>query len=119
MSELLSLQQTFAVNLGRLLVSMPAIGVQVVIGEVWRPQVTADYYASIGKGSKNSLHLVKLAADLVLFRDDAICADDDPAWTAMGDTWKGLHPLNRWGGDFTGTTAGDYGHVSMEYQGRK
>lgn len=118
MSELLKKQHLFASLLTRLLVWLHASGYQVSVDEGYRPKVTAEHYASIGKGSKNSLHTLKLAQDLNLFRGGVLLTKMEE-YRAVGEFWKALHPLCRWGGDFTGTTGGDARHFSIEHQGRK
>lgn len=64
-------------------------------------------------GIRNSLHELKLALDLDLFRDGNYLADTE-AHRPLGEYWETLHPLCRWGGRW-----GDGNHYSVEYQGRK
>lgn len=92
-------------------------GYEPAWGEAWRPQWVADEYAKQGKGSKNSLHIDRLAVDLVIRKNGEEVGEDD--YRRCGEAWKVIDPCNRWGGDFKGKTAGDFGHFSREYQGRK
>lgn len=62
-------------------------------------------------GARTSLHTVRLAIDLNLFRN-GIYLEDTDSFKPLGDYWKTLHPLARWGGDF-----GDGGHFSIEHNG--
>ena len=67
------------------------------------------------KHMENSLHYCGLAVDLDAYRGGQyLTATED--YTALGDHWKTLHPLARWGGDFTNK---DGCHFSFEHEGRK
>lgn len=71
-----------------------------VIGEVMRPEQMAALYAQMGVGIKDSYHLLKMAGDLLIFVNGVWRTESEDYRTA-GEHWKSLHPLNRWGGDFT------------------
>lgn len=116
MSELFRLQNEFLKTLAHFILWLYDQGYQVTEGEGLRPPEMAKLYAERGTGSANSLHIDKLAHDLNIFRDGAY---PDKEWERIGAAWKAMHPLARWGGDFKGKTAGDYGHFSFEYRGRK
>lgn len=108
-------QQLFAANVARLILWANAQGYRVTWGEAWRPPEQAARNAASGKGIANSLHCVRLAVDLNLFRDGAYLsssADHKP----LGDYWKSLHTDNRWGGDFKSRPDGN--HYSMTHEGR-
>ena len=111
MSELGDKQERFSLMLSNLISFAYAIGYKIRMGEVYRPPVTAEYYASIGKGSRNSLHCDKLAVDIALFKNGEYLKDTHEYvdlgryWEAQGGAWGG-----RWG---------DGNHFSIEYQGRK
>ncbi len=62
--------------------------------------------------NKNSLHYAGLAADLNLYKNNRYVRSTK-GHKRLGDFWKTLHPLNRWGGDF-----GDGNHYSIEHRGR-
>lgn len=68
-----------------------------------------------GSGIKNTLHGNRLAIDLNLFQDGHLL-ESHANFKVLGDYWKGLHPLCRWGGDFS---TPDVFHFSMEWQGVK
>ena len=57
-----------------------------------------DAFAKVGHMT-NSLHYERLAVDLNLFINGVWITKDHPEWQFLGAYWKGLHPLNRWGGD--------------------
>lgn len=66
------------------------------------------------KHMRNSLHFAGLAVDLNAYRDAKYLTSTED-YRSMGDFWKTLHPLARWGGDFPG----DGNHFSFEHEGRK
>jgi hypothetical protein len=68
-----------------------------------------------GSGVSPSLHELRLAVDLNLFRGGHYLTDTQ-SHAPLGAFWKTLHPLNRWGGDFANA---DGNHYSMEYAGIK
>lgn len=115
MSKLNVKQSEFARCLGQLLQYAFATGQDVIVAEVFRPKETAELYAQQGKGIKNSVHTLKLAADL--FR----CVGGSVSWEPehyedLGRYWKTLHPDARWGGDFKKK---DYVHFSFQHNGVK
>jgi hypothetical protein len=64
-------------------------------------------------GVRNSVHQLRLAQDLLLFRNEKyLTASDD--YKSLGVWWKKQHPLARWGGDW-----GDGNHFSFEFGGVK
>ena len=64
-------------------------------------------------GISDSCHGYGLAVDLLLFSGGAI-SNDRLHYAVLGNYWKTLHPLARWGGDFKGFP--DLGHYSFEWQ---
>lgn len=103
------------------------------IGPVGRAQVATilkNYHIAnlatkiennMGSGVRGTLHEIRLAVDMNLFIDGKYITDSE-AWRPLGEYWKSLHPLNRWGGDFKdklGRSKPDGNHISMEHEGRK
>ena len=88
---------------------------EVAGGELERSKAQAEANAASGAGISNSLHLLKLAIDLALFIS-GIYQTDSEAYRPLGEKWKSMHPLCRWGGDFSKP---DGNHFSIEFQGRK
>lgn len=127
-------QELFARLLPRLIDAALDQGFSVRCGELLRTERQARWNAAhcrrcrqtkghpyhrshrfVPLGIVNSVHRLKLAADLILFRDG------EPLWSsdeyrALGDFWKAQHPLCRWGGDFRDP---DGGHFSITHGGTK
>lgn len=93
-----------------------ALSYEVSLEEVKRSQAQANANAVSGAGISNSLHLDGLAADLNLYINGEYQAASE-SHQALGDYWKSLHPLCRWGGDFRPRRDGN--HYSLEHMGRK
>lgn len=90
-----------------------AQGYQFTWGEAFRTAVQAQWDADHHTGIKNSVHCLRLAVDLQLFKDGTYLTDPT-AYKFLGTYWKALHPLARWGGDFSTV---DADHFSFTYQG--
>jgi hypothetical protein len=115
-SEYKDEQSSFFFDLCRLGLWLEEQGYEVTQMEAKRTPEMAAIYAAKGTGSKNSLHLDSLADDLVIRKNGDEVGEED--YRRVGDAWKSLNVKNRWGGDFKGTTAGDYSHFSRSYGGR-
>lgn len=109
-------QKLFALHFGILLVWLYDNGYECSIDEVLRTHAQAAINAASGTGVVHSLHLLHLAGDLNIFKDGKFLTTVDEI-RPVGEYWKSLHPLCRWGGDFH--TRPDADHFSMEYQGVK
>jgi hypothetical protein len=70
------------------------------------------------KHKVGSLHFSGLAVDLNAYRDGVYLTSCED-YRKLGDHWKTLHELARWGGDFKNESSGDGNHFSFEFQGRK
>ena len=106
-------QEVFAENLAKLILFAYVNGYRIRVGEVWRSHAAAAAYALSGQGISNSLHRLKLAADLNLFKNGKFLTNSDDH-RPLGDYWKSLHEDNRWGGDFKKR---DGNHYSMTHGG--
>lgn len=67
------------------------------------------------KHMANSNHYKGLAKDLIRYSETGEYLTHVDDYRALGEKWKTLHPLARWGGDFVG--AWDSGHFSFEWAG--
>jgi len=90
-----------------------ANGYALTFGEALRTQAQAEANAKSGSGIVHSLHLLRLAIDLNLFKDGLYLtktSDHEPLgiyWESIGGTW---------GGRFSKP---DGNHYSLEWQGVK
>lgn len=105
-------QRLFGKLLGTLLTHIYGEGYEVTVDWCYRPPEVAAYYASLGIGIRNSLHTLKLAVDLNLFKD-GVWLSDTKDHEPIGVFWEGLHPLCRWGGRF-----GDGNHYALFHEGK-
>ena len=113
-STLVEAQCLFASLVGMLLRWVDSKGLSVTLGECYRSPATAAQYAKMGLGITNSLHCERLAVDLNVFVDGKY-SDFIGDYARLGEYWKTLHPLARWGGDFTKP---DPDHFSLSWEGR-
>lgn len=116
-SELLKKQFIFASLVPLLINEAIRLGYTCTLGEMWRPPEMAAIYAKKGSGIKNSLHELKLAIDLNLFRDGKYLGDTE-AHRILGIFWESLsvgqNYVTTWGGHW-----GDGNHYSVMHGGRK
>lgn len=133
-------QELFSRLLGRLLMYIYSSGYSVRMGECQRtelqsainsysptqkwnlanilnnsgyPELSTILKANPSTGIRRSLHLLKLAADLNIFKQGKPASLSE--YKQFGDFWKNLDPMARWGGDFPG----DIYHFSVEHEGIK
>ena len=64
-------------------------------------------------GLKGGAHSKRLAIDFNLFKDGKYLTETEDH-RQLGEYWKSLHPLCRWGGDFKHK---DGNHYSLEHDG--
>lgn len=105
-------QELFAKNVAYLINFIFHQGYTCTLGEAYRTQEQAQWYAEKGIGSKNSLHCKRLAIDLNLFKDGEYLSKSD-YYEFAGEYWYSLHEDNRWGG-----AGGDGNHFSMTETGK-
>lgn len=82
----------------------------VTFGETFRTPEQAALNDLKGSGISNSLHTKRLAIDLNLFIN-GIYQTASVMYKPLGEKWKSMHPLARWGGDFA---RADGNHFSIE-----
>jgi hypothetical protein len=82
-------------------------------GEAWRSPEEAAIQAAKGAGVAHSLHTERMARDINAWKgsQQLLSADD---YRPLGEQWKSMHPLARWGGDFTRV---DADHFSLTFGG--
>lgn len=90
-----------------------AHGYELTFSEAYRSPQEAAINASTGAGIANSLHCMRLAIDLNLFKD-GVLLESVADYRPLGDFWKTLNPLARWGGDFKRP---DSDHFSLTFGG--
>lgn len=141
MSTLGQKQEKFSTNLGKLLIFANGNGLGIRMGECFRTDEQALIYAltnpkkvllvnalkglgftelaaainnNTGTGIVKTLHGLKLAVDLNVFRNGDWAEKFD--YMMLARYWKTLDPENRWGGDFS---KADIYHFSIEHEGIK
>jgi hypothetical protein len=107
-------QELFMELLPKLLNRIHDSGFQVRGGELERGPAQAAANQMKGSGISNSLHLIRLAIDLHLFKDGRYLVMSEHH-RPFGAYWKTLHPLCKWGGDFSRP---DGNHYSVAHEGR-
>lgn len=107
-------QRLFSKLLGEFLVWIyQQPGLEVVGGEWERTKEQAALNAAKGSGIANSLHTLCLACDLNLFVNGVYQTAPEP-YQVLGEKWKSMHELCRWGGDFK---TKDADHFSITHEG--
>lgn len=107
-------QAEFARNIGRLITWAFENGYSLTFGDGYRaPSLHGDFGEKKAYGAAHSVHKLRLAVDFNLFIDGEYQTSTE-AHRPLGEYWKSLHPLARWGGDFPG---GDGNHYSFEHEG--
>lgn len=109
-------QSLFVRLLAQLYAEAERRGYELTLGEGWRPPELVAIYAKDGRGSSTSLHPDRLAQDLNLFKNGQWLQATE-AHRELGEYWKSLHPLCRWGGDFKDRPDGN--HYSLTPDGRR
>ena len=114
-------QRTFARTLAEFILWCYEQRYEVSFGDAYRdPRLHGALGEKKGYGAVNSCHKLRLAVDLNLFVDSAPDKDDDvfqvntEAHRPLGEKWKSMHPLARWGGDFSPP---DGNHYSFYHEG--
>ena len=105
-------QRLFTRYVGLLIAYAYKQGYELTFGDAYRTPEQAAANAASGAGITNSLHTKRLAVDLNLFVKGQYITDS-AAYKPLGDYWKQIDPLNRWGGDFKKP---DGNHFSMEHE---
>lgn len=107
-------QELFSELFAKLIPRAMALGYRVRLGEVYRTPQQAALDAETGTGVANSVHCLKLAADIALFKGGEYLTSTED-YRDLGEWWKQQHPLCRWGGDFVSRPDGN--HYSITHGG--
>lgn len=107
------LQEEFAQSVAKLITQAAVLGYTVTLGEAWRTPQQAQWNADHGTGIAHSLHLERLAIDLNFFSDGQLITDGSRL-KAVGEWWKALGPMYRWGGDFVHLPDGNHFSLSPD-----
>lgn len=113
---LLEKQFTFSRLVAQLIQEANRSGYEIALGEALRSPEEAHLMAEQGKGVANSLHTIKLAIDLNLFKDKKYLGSTEDH-KGLGAYWESLSTEQykcSWGGHF-----GDGNHYSIEHGGVK
>lgn len=115
-------QSLFSGQVARLLLEAKARGYDVTLGEAWRSPEQAKFNtrfdAAVGKGVSNSLHILRLAIDINLFRGGKYLSRTED-YSTLGKWWESLSTAEIrfcWGGRFK---RADGNHFSIEHDGVK
>lgn len=108
-------QRLFTKLVGQLITWSYTNGFELTFSETYRTPEQAAANAAAGKGISRSLHLVRLAVDLNLFVNGEYRTGSEDH-RPLGEFWVSLHPLCRWGGNFSRP---DGNHYSLEHEGRQ
>lgn len=125
MTELAKKQLIFTKYLSKLLEYALTQGATLIFGEAWRSGETCAMYAREGKGVPHSCHMLRLAVDFEIRKDDGSVSNQKADYQALGDYWKQLPSLypndinavTCWGGDFINLC--DFYHFSITHNGVK
>lgn len=109
-------QVAFAQIIAKFLNRLHELGYEVTLGEAWRPKEMAKIYADQQKGIGNSLHCLRLAMDLNLFRDGKFLTKSEE-YLEAGELWESYSSGEiecAWGGRFN-----DGNHFSLKHNGAR
>lgn len=122
--NLIQKQKAFSILLARFILEIQSLGYEVTLGETWRPPETARSNEAAGTGIANSLHCLRLAVDLNLFRGGKLLQRSSE-YQEVGTIWKSYTSNDLtccWGGEFRdsrGWPTPDGNHFSVEHNGVK
>lgn len=89
-------QQTFTLNVAKLILYINVKGYKCTFGETYRTTEMAQIYAKTSKGIQDSNHCYKLAVDLNLFKN-GVYLSDAKEYKQFADYWLTLNPFNESG----------------------
>ena len=105
-------QVEFARLVPRLIDKAFELGYEVTLGDAYRdPRVHGEFGEKVAYSRSRSVHKLKLAIDLNLFKDGQFLSTTE-AHRPLGEWWESQHPDARWGGHYS-----DGNHYSFIFQG--
>lgn len=104
-------QERFSLMLAQFIIEVYRRGYHVRMGEVLRTEEQAKLNAEKGTGIANSVHCLKLAADLNIFKG-GLWLSDTKELTELGVLWESMG--GTWGGRFKKP---DGNHFSLAHNG--
>lgn len=113
METLAQKRQRFTHDVALLIFKAEQLGYQCALDQVKRTQLEANANAASGAGISNSLHLIGLAVDLLLYKD-GVYLTDSKDYKPLGVWWKSFSDIHSWGGDFSKP---DGNHFSISHNG--
>lgn len=111
-------QSIFAKLISCLIIDAYSLGYEITLGEAYRSPEEAQRLANLGLGIKNSLHTMRLAVDINLFKNGVYLTktEDYEVLGLLWESWSGPDFKCRWGGRFKRR---DGNHFSIEHLGIK
>lgn len=107
-------QRLFTLMVAKLIQYAYDQGYELTFGDAYRsPQVFGKVGEKKGYGRSKSLHKMRLAVDLNLFKDGVYLRETEDH-RFLGEFWEQLHEDASWGGHFD-----DGNHYSMKHRGMR
>lgn len=98
--SMVPIQAEFLLDVCKLIQHATEQGWVVTGGELHRSLEQQQIHVKAGRSkTMNSQHMLRLAIDLMFFRDRQLTWDR-AALAPIGEYWESLNPKNRWGGNF-------------------
>lgn len=111
METLRQKQCRFASMVSTLIRRAEQMGYQVTLGEAYRTPEQAEVNVATGTGISNSLHCIRLAIDINLFKDGVYLSTTEDH-RPLGEWWESIG--GSWGGRFSNP---DGNHYSLSHNG--
>ncbi len=108
-------QVRFLRYLARLILWAESQGYELTMSEGYVGDTDAADGDYDGPHMRGGAHYNRVGIDLNLFIGGVWQKASTPEWQALGQYWKSLDPLCRWGGDFASV---DLNHFSLYHEGR-
>lgn len=107
-------QREFTLCISKLISFAYEKGYELTFGDAFRdPRVHGEFKEKKSYSAAASVHKIRLAVDFNLFINNQYVTDSE-SYAELGEYWKSLHELARWGGDFSNP---DGNHFSFTYWG--